>query len=292
VFLPNIELHQADSLDRAGKALARYGPHARPLAGGTDLLVDLKTGRLRLEHLVSLNRIDSLRGLSELDACLRIGALTTITELDRSPILGEDFLPIRDATCKMAAPQIRNVATVGGNIASAVPCADLPPILTAMKASVVLWSPEGRREVPLDTFFIGARETVRRHDEVLTKALVPQPQPGFGAAYARFGLRDGNTIAVAAVAVGLLLDSDETIRDARIVLGAVAPVPKLVEPAGAALVGHRPDRDVFRATAVTAMEAAEPISDVRGSADYRRELVRVLTERGLTTACERARRSR
>ncbi|UCF34353.1 MAG: xanthine dehydrogenase family protein subunit M [Phycisphaerales bacterium] len=292
MFLPQVQLHEAASLDQASDALVRYAPHVRPLAGGTDLLVDLKTGRLRLEHLVSLNRIDSLRGVSELDGCLRIGALTTVTTLDRSPMLAHGFSPIRDATRKMAAPQIRNVATVGGNIASAVPCADLPPILTAMKASVVLWSPEGRREVPLHSFFIGARETVRRDDELLTEALVPLPQPGFGAAYARFGLRDGNTIAVAAVAAGLLLDGDDTIRDARIVLGAVAPVPKLVESAGAALVGQRPDEDAFRATAVTAMEAAEPISDVRGSADYRRELVGVLTERALTTACERARRSR
>jgi len=288
VHVPDIELHEATTLEEAAAALARYGAEARLLAGGTDLLVDLKTGRVRVAQLVSINRIDALRGISEADGNLRIGALTTITELDRSPIVRERFAPLLDATRRMAAPQIRNVATVGGNIACAVPCADLPPILTAMNASLVLWSASGQRDVPLEAFFIGARQTVRRDDEVLTAVLVPKPPPGFGAAYARFQLRDGNAIAVAAVAAGLTLDADGIVRDARIVLGAVAPVPKLVESAGAQLVGQRADEDAFRRAAEAAMHAAEPISDVRASADFRRELVGVLARRALSTALDRA----
>ncbi|MCK4341385.1 MAG: xanthine dehydrogenase family protein subunit M [Phycisphaerae bacterium] len=288
MYIPDIELHDAATLEEAGAVLARYGPNARLLAGGTDLLVDLKTGRIRVDHLVSIKRIDALHGISKENGDLHVGALTTITQLGGSPIVRERFSPLLDATSKMAAPQIRNVATVGGNIASAVPCADLPPILTAMNAAVTLWSADGVRDVPLAEFFVGPRETVRQETEILTTVHVPQPPPGFGAAYARFGLRDGNTIAVAAIAASLLLKSDGTVRDARIVLGAVAPIPKLIAAAGSKLIGQPASADAFRAAAEVAGSAAEPISDIRGSADFRRELVGTLTLRALTTACRRA----
>ncbi|HUU94630.1 MAG TPA: xanthine dehydrogenase family protein subunit M [Phycisphaerae bacterium] len=292
MYIPDVELHEATTLEEAAALMNRYAPDARLLAGGTDLLVDLKTGRVSVGHLVSIKRIAALRGVSAADGSLRIGALTTITQLDRAPIVQQRFPSLLEATRQMAAPQIRNVATVGGNIASAVPCADLPPILTAMNASVVLWSPKGERAVPLETFFVGARQTVRSDDEVLTTALVPKMPPGFGAAYARFALRDGNAIAVAAVAAGLLLDGSNMVRDARIVLGAVAPIPKLVESAGAELVDQPPTDNAFHRAADAAMRAAEPISDLRGSADFRRELVGVLTRRALTSACRRAKEPR
>jgi carbon-monoxide dehydrogenase medium subunit len=167
-------------------------------------------------------------------------------------------------------------------------CADLPPILTAMNAAVTLWSPQGERDVALEDFFTGPRETVRRDDEVLTAIRVPKRPPGFGAAYARFAQRDGNAIAVAGVAASLLLEGGDTVREARVVLSAVAPVPKLVRAAGDALAGRRPDEQAFRAAATAARVAAEPISDVRGSADFRRDLVEVLTRRALASALDRA----
>lgn len=288
VYVPDIELHEAATLEEAVAATSRYGSDARLLAGGTDLLVDLKTSRIRISHVVSLGRIEGLRGVSETDGTLRIGALTTITQLGGSSIVRERFAPLLDAAGQMAAPQIRNVATVGGNIASAVPCADLPPILGAMGASVMLWSRAGEREVPLDKFFVGPRRTVRRDDEVLTAVLVPRPPRGFGAAYARFALREGNAIAVAAVAAALYLDLQNHISEARIVLGAVAPIPRLVEEAAAELRGRAPDEGAFDRAAEAARRAAEPISDVRGSAEFRRELIAVLTRRALATAYHRA----
>jgi carbon-monoxide dehydrogenase medium subunit len=292
VYLPDIELHEAHTLGEAAEALKRYGPGARLLAGGTDVLVDLKTGRVRFDHLVSINGIDALRGISETSDGLRIRALTTVTQLGRSTVVQERFSPILDATSRMAAPQIRNMATVGGNIAAAVPCADLPPILTAMNASVVLWSAEGEREVRLDRFFVGPRLTVLRENELLTAILVPRLPPRFGAAYARFQLRDGNAIAVASVAASLLLGDDDAVRDARIVLGAVAPIPKLVESAGALLFGKPPDDDAFRMAANAAAADAQPICDVRGSADFRREIVSVMTRRALAAALQRAQEGR
>ena len=177
MYIPDVELHEATTLEEAAALMKRYAPDARLLAGGTDLLVDLKSGRVSVGHLVSIKRIAALRGVSEVDGGLRIGALTTITQLDHAPLVQQQFLPLREATRRMAAPQIRNAATVGGNIASAVPCADLPPILTVMNASLVLWSAEGERNVPLESFFVGARQTVRRDDEVLTAVLVPKQPP-------------------------------------------------------------------------------------------------------------------
>lgn len=292
MYLPALELHEATSLDEAATLLARYAPDVRVLAGGTDVLVDLKTRRGTVGHLVSIQRIASLRGVNETAGGLTVGALTTLSELDASPIVAGRYPVIRDATSLMAAPQIRNAATVGGNIAGGVPCADLPPVLMVLDASVILWSAGEERTVPLAEFLLGPRRTILRPDEVLTAVTVPAPAQGSGAAYARFALRDGNAIAVAAVAVGLSLDADLTVLSARIALGAVAPTPRLVEAAGAMLAGrrlggldHEPGIDDV---AEAAMAAAEPITDIRGTAGFRRRLVGILTRRAIDAARVRA----
>jgi CO/xanthine dehydrogenase FAD-binding subunit len=287
MHVPDVELHQVTTLDEAAALMARHAPDARLLAGGTDLLVDLKTGRVSVRHLVSLKGLDEIRGVSETEAGLRIGALTTITDLERSALVRLKYAPILDAASQMAARQIRNMATAGGNVSCAVPCADLPPILIAMNGTVRLWSPGSEREVPLDGFYAGPRQTVRRDDEVLTSIQVPKPPPGFGAAYVRFAQRDGNAIAVAAVAASLQLDGDGTVQAGRVVLNAVAPTPRLVREAGDGLIGRPADAEAFRAAAIAAREAAEPISDARGSAEFRRELVEVLARRALGRALER-----
>jgi len=288
VYIPDFELHKPSTLDQAGALLKQHGLDARLLAGGTDLLVDLKTGRVAAGHVVSLHGIDGLRGLSNDGGALRIGALTTINQLNDSPLLDSAFAALRDATTQMAAHQIRNAATVGGNIASAVPCADLPPLLITMKAEVVLWSAGGERVVSLETFFLGPRQTLLKNGEVLTAVLVPAPEAGFGAAYARLALRNGNGIAVAAVAAGLQLNADGVIEEARIALGAVAPVPLFAEAASSLLAGRRTDETAFAEAGEAAMKVSEPICDVRGSDSYRREVVAVLTTRALEGARERA----
>lgn len=292
MHIPEVELHQAATLDEAATLMARHGSDARLLAGGTDLLVDLKTGRVSAGHLVSLNQVGALRGIGETDAGLRIGALTTITELEESVLIRERTAPVLDAAGQIAARQIRNMATIGGNVACGVPCADLPPILIAMGATVSLWSSRGEREVSLDAFHSGPRQTARRDDEVLTAIRIPDPPPGFGAAYARFAPREGNAIAVAAVAASLLLGADGIVREGRVVLNAVAPTPRRVAKAETVLAGHPPGEEAFRAAAAAAREAAEPITDVRGSADYRRELVEVLAGRALRCALDRAKEGR
>ncbi len=290
--MPDIDLHECTTLEEASSLMRRLAPQARFLAGGTDLLVDLKTGRIATTHLVSLNRIKSLRGITMTDKGLRIGALVSITELNRSTLVQRDFAPLLDASRRIAAPPIRNVATVGGNIMCAVPCADLPPILMTMHSTVEVWSPQGTRSVPLDTLLVGPRRTLLQEGEILVAVVVPKPPIGFGAAYERFGLREGSAIAVASVAVSLRLDGQGTITDVRIVLGAVAPIPKMVADAAESLMGRPADEDAFKKAARIAREAAQPISDVRGTAQFRRDLIEVLTRRALCAASERARGTR
>lgn len=289
MHVPTIEWHEAGSLKEAASLLTQYAPDARFLAGGTDLLVDLKTGRIATGHLVSLNRIEELRGVTTDEYGLCIGALTTPNELGSTPVVQQRFSPLLDAISEMAAPQVRNMATVGGNIASAIPSADLPPILMVMNATIALWSNGGERTMPLEHYFTGPRQSVRKDSEVLTRVFVPFPPAGFGAAYSRFALRAANACAVAGVAASLKLNGQGTIDDARITLCAVASTPKLVEAAGDVLVGRLPDESAFMQAADAAMKATSPISDVRGSAEFRRDIVGVLTVRALNKALSRAR---
>lgn len=287
MFVPDVELHNARSVAEASAHLDRFAPDVRALAGGTDLLVDLKMGRIRVGHVVSLRRLPELRGITPNQDGVRIGAFTSPNQLAESPLIREHFAALLDSIHQMAAPQVRNMATVGGNVASAVPSADLPPLLIAYRAAALLCSRSAERRIPLESFFLGPRRSVARPDEVLTALHLPLPPPGFGAAYARFSLREANACAVAAVAASLELARDRSIRAARVVLCAVGPVPKLVEDAGESLVGRFLDDDTLAAAATAAMAAAQPISDIRASADYRRELVGILTRRALVAARRR-----
>ena len=291
MYLTDIEFHDATTLEEAASLMTRYAPEARFLAGGTDLLVDLKTRRAKYRHVISVKGIAALRGIKDSADGLRIGALVTPNELAAHPLVADRYSAILDATSKLAAVQIRHMATVGGNIAGAIPSADLPPILMVMGARVVLWSPKGERLLPVESVFVGPRQTSLGPDEILTTICVPKLPPRFGAAFSRFALRQANACAVAGVAAGLLLNGDGTIQDARIALSAVAPTPRLVPGISQLLAGHRADDTAFAQVAAAAGEAAVPITDVRGSAVFRSRIVTVLAARALATAFRRAKES-
>jgi aerobic carbon-monoxide dehydrogenase medium subunit len=288
VILSDIAFHEASTLEQAAELMARCGAHARFLAGGTSLVVDLKTDRYRTEHVISISRISSLSGITAAENGVRIGALTKLNEVATSDLIREKCLVISEAAQEMASPQIRNLGTVGGNIVGAVPCADLPPVMAVTYSTLNLWSPSGVRNLPIENFFVGPRQTLRRDDEILTEVIVPQAPARFGAAYARFGLREANSVAVAAVAASLLLKADGTVDKARICLSAVAGKPTLVADAQSALAGKTLDASGLDRAAEAAMASAQPISDVRGSANYRRELIGTLTRRALLMAEKRA----
>jgi carbon-monoxide dehydrogenase medium subunit len=289
VYLSDVQFHDPATLAEAAALLEHHAPDARLLAGGTDLLVDLKTGRRSVRHVVSVKRISELRGISATDAGLRIGALVTPNELGGSDVVQGPFVALTDATRELAAPQVRNMATIGGNIAGAIPSADMPPILIVMDASVILWSARGERTVPVASVFTGPRETSIAPDEILTSIQVPMPPRGFGAAFARFAHRQANSCAVAGVAASVQLDEKEIIRDAHVAMSAVAPTPKTVAGVAEVLAGKAADDSTFDNAAALAGKAAVPITDIRGTADFRSQIVAVLTKRALTSACQRAR---
>jgi aerobic carbon-monoxide dehydrogenase medium subunit len=288
MYIPTLELHEAASFDDATALLSKYSPDVRLLAGGTDVLIELKNKPHGVGHLVAVSRIDVMHGITEDAEGLRIGGLTTITEIEESPLVCGGYGVLRDAARQMATLQVRNTATIGGNIAGANPCADMPPVLMVLDATATLMSANGQRTVPLCDIITGPRETVLQRDELLAAVLVPRPPARFGAAHARFGLRNGNAIAVASVAASLVLNDDGTVHDARIALGAVAPAPVMVADAKLWLEGRQLNTVAAGEAAKAAMEAAQPISDLRGSAEFRRELVGILTRRALKAAERRA----
>jgi len=193
----------------------------------------------------------------------------------------------KQAAEAVASPQIRNMATLGGNLCTAASCGDLPPLLVALGARVVLVGPESTRELPMEELFLDHRKTALRPGEILREVKIPARGPGEGASYQAFGRRAANFITVAGVAAWLRLE-DGVCSEARVALGAVSPTPVRAPEADDVLMGSRLEDEVVRRAARAAREAAVPISDVRGSAEHRRELVEALSVRAVEAARERA----
>lgn len=284
--------HRPSSLGEACALLADLGEGAHVLAGGTEVLVDLKQHTVATRHLVSLRGLPELREIRVDADGLHVGGMATHGMITRSPAVRDSFPALAEAASTLAAVQVRNRGTIGGNFCSAVPSADLPPICLAAGARVSLAGPGTERLVPAEDFFTGPKRTVRTRDELLVEILIPPAAwgAGTGATYLKFGLRGSSALAVAGVAVWLRLEG-QTPGDCRIALGAVHEKPLLAKEASAGLVGTKLTEEALREVADTAAMECSPISDLRGSAHYRRELVRVLTFRALEQAASRARGS-
>jgi carbon-monoxide dehydrogenase medium subunit len=282
------DYHRPDDVKEACRLLAEL-PEPQVLAGGTDLLFDIDAGVRQAQHVISLQRIDGLRQIEETDTHVVVGAMCTARNVQSSSTVQKHFPEITDMVVKFASPPVRTRATVAGNICSAVPCGDFPVILIALGAEVDLTSVRGARRVILSDFFTGPRETVREKDELLTRILVPKKQPGSAACYLKFQRRASNSLAVAGVGSFLRLH-DGSCREARIVLGAVAPIPLLAKEASASLIGKHIDQQTIQRAAELARDEAKPITDVRGREGFRRELVYVLTQRALHRAAEKIER--
>jgi carbon-monoxide dehydrogenase medium subunit len=269
------------------ETLAQRGADAKVVAGGTDLLPQLKNGLLKPACVVDLSRLPPLRRLKGDRQGLRVGAAVTARELELDARVRARYASIAESGALVGSVQVRNLATVGGNLCNAAPSADMAPPLLALEAEAVIAGPQGERRVPLASFFLGVRRTVLAHDEVLVELVVPAPGPRSGGNYLRHTPRRELDIAVVGVAAQLTL-SNGTCAKARIALAAVAPTPVRATAAEQALEGQPVTPEAIERAAELAVGAAQPISDQRGSADFRRHLVRVLTRRTLTTALARA----
>jgi carbon-monoxide dehydrogenase medium subunit len=251
------------------------------------LLVDLRSGRKSICHVISLGELDELKHITMDDDVLRIGSMVTLSDIAESETVRGLFPALSEAIETMAGRQIRNLGTMGGNFCCGVPCSDTPPISCAVDAKVVLTGPDGDRTVAAREFVIAPRVTIRQPGEILTEIRFLRQPAGSGVSFQRFSLRRGSALAVASVAARVHLEN-KTIKDASIYLGSVGPTPLPAVEASLLLVGGSPSEELFAKAGTKAAAEAQPISDLRGSEHYRRDLVRVLTLRALDQACRRA----
>ncbi len=280
------------TLEEALDIFRREGEGGRPIAGGTDLVVQMKEGGLKFpypRYLVSVRRLPQLRALQWSEGQgLRLGAAVTMAEICEHPLVRERYRVLAEGAGVVGSWQTMNMATVGGNLCNAAPSADTAPPLLVLEAQARIVGLGGERVVPLEEFFLGPGQTVLGHGDILVELLLPPPPPRCGAAYERHTPRGRMDIAVVGVAALLSLDGAGRVATARIALGAVAPTPIRARRAEAALLGRPPDAEALQEAARMAREEASPISDVRGSAAFRRHLVEVMTRRVLARALARA----
>lgn len=281
------EYHAPDSLEAAIGLLAEHGDEAKLIAGGSALLIMMKQDLVQPGHLVSLQRVAGLGGVREQNGELAIGGLTTHRELETSPLVARHFPALAETFRKVATIRIRNVATVGGNLAHGDPALDPPVTLLALDARAHLRGSAGERVLPLDELFVDYYETAIRPNEVLTEVRVPKMLPRTSAAFLKFLPRTEDDYGTVTVAVRLTADATgQRCEDARIALGAAGSTTLRARAAEATLRGQPLGEASFRAAAAVARGETDPISDLRGSADYKRQMAEVFVRRALVRALD------
>lgn len=281
------------SVDEAVQALQKAEGRGRILAGGTDLLVALREDRLSASTVVDIKKVPDTTEMSySAEAGLKLGSAVPCHRMYEDETVAAAYPGLMDAAHLIGGVQIQGRASMGGNLCNASPAADSIPALIAHYATCHVAGPNGRREIPVEDFCIAPGRTVLEAGEFLVYMTMPAPKPGFGGAYLRFIPRNEMDIAVVGVGASVQLDeSRTTIESARVSLAAVAPKPLLVQEAGDALVGQKVGEEAVARAAELAKAAAKPISDMRGTAEYRKHLSDVMTRRTLNIAIARAKNS-
>ena len=281
------DYHRPGTLDEAVALLARYGDGAKVLSGGMSLLPVLKLRLGAVAHLVDIGRIPGLEYIKEEGGTLKIGGGTRQATLERSELIAAKYPILRDAVGLIADPLVRNRATVGGNLANGDPGNDLPAIMTALGATLVVRGPKGERTVPASQFFKGIYSTALAPDEILTEVRVPIPPPRSGGAYLKLKRKVGD-FAAAAAAVQVTLDAKGGIERASVALTNAGATPIEAADAAKYLAGKALDDKVIAEASRLAAAKSAPSADRRGSVEYKKEMARVLTGRALRKAVARA----
>ena len=284
-----LEIFQPSSVKEASAIVKEKGPGGRFLAGGTDLVIAVKEKGLMPSYVVDLKRIPGLSGIrEERDGSLTIGALTTMREVETSPIIRKRYPFLAQSAAEVGSVQIQNRATIGGNMANATPSADVAPSLLVLDAKAKIAGLNGERVIELEQFFRGPGQTVMSPEEILTAILIPASTPGLVGEYIKFSPREMMDLAYIGVAVALVLNGKQKrCEKARVALGAVSPTPMRARRAEALLERQIMTEELAEQAGAEASRECKPISDVRSSADYRREMVRVNTKRALLNAAAR-----
>ncbi len=281
------DYHAPGTLDEAVALLERHGDEAKVLSGGQSLLPLLKLRLGDAGHLVDIGRIPGLTGITEADGWLRIGGATREADLERSALIRDKYPILLDTAAVIADPLVRNRATVGGNLAHGDPANDHPATMLALGAEVVARGPGGERTIPVTQFFTGLFATALAPAEILTEIRIPIPPPRSGGAYVKLERKVGD-FATAAAAAQVTLGGAGEIARVGIGLTNAGPTPIKATAAEEYVRGRQPDAEAVAETARLAAEATTPSADRRGSAEYKRDMARVLTGRAVTRAVQRA----
>ena len=283
------DFYQPATLQEASRLLKDNGPGGRFLAGGTDLVIAMKEKGLLPKYIVDLKRVPGLAGIRENgDGSITLGALTTLYTIETSALIKKKFPFLAQSAAEVGSIQIRNRATIGGNMANASPSADTSPALMVLGATATIASGRDQRKIAVEEFFKGPGQSVMNADEILTEVTIPKTSANLVGEYIKFSPREMMDLAYVGVAVAYNLGAqsanDKICSGVRIVLGAVAPTPIRAKRAEAALEGHILSEALAEKAGQIAAEEAKPISDVRSSADYRRAMVSTMTKRALLNA--------
>jgi CO/xanthine dehydrogenase FAD-binding subunit len=286
--MTGFDVLRPDSLAAASTLLAEHGETAKLLAGGTDLLILLRFGRLTLHHLIDLDAVEDARTLAVDESGLGLGALATITQVERSPEVASLYPLLVEAAVEHGSRQIRNSATVAGNLCHASPSAEFAPPLIALGATLRIVTPTGERYTQVEDFFAGPGRNRLERGEIVAAVQAPPPAPNSGAAYDVLKIRKLMDIAVVNAAAWVLLDEAGAVEDVRLALGAVGPTPFRAQGAEKLLRGEVATPDLIEEAAQAAASEAQPITDVRATAEYRRLMTARVARNALKKALERA----
>ncbi len=280
--LPRFDYYKPKSFEEAVELLQKYDGRVRPLAGGTDLFIAMKEKGAHPENIVDLKGISGYDFIREIEEGVEIGALATIRSVETSPLIKQRFPLLGEAAGKLGSVQVRNRATLGGNLCNAAPSAETAPALICLRAVVEIIDTQGVRHVPLEDFFVGPGQTVLDGLGLMRRIIVPSAIRNSGGVYFKHSPRRSMDLAVVGVGCVLTLDAQKKkCLDSRIVLGAVAPIPLRARKAEAVINGREiTEKEIEEAGGVASQEA-KPLTDIRGSAEYRSEMVNFFVKRGI-----------
>jgi carbon-monoxide dehydrogenase medium subunit len=284
---PAFEYLRPKTIPEAIGFLQQYGDEAKILSGGQSLIPMMKFRLARPGYLVDINRISGLSYIKEEDGYLKIGGLTREADLESSPLIRSKYPILFDTARVIADPQVRNMATLAGNLAHGDPANDHPATMMALAARIVATGPQGERVIPVESFFITVFTTELQHDEIVTEIRIPIPPPRSGGAYLKLERKVGD-FATAAVAVQLTMDGEGTCQKIGVGLTNVGATPIKAAKAEGFLRGKKLDEPNITQAAQLAAEESQPSPDLRGPEAYKRGLVKELTRRAVVRAQERA----
>lgn len=286
MYLNHFEYFTPKTTAETLELVGRLGSKAKILAGGTDLMVVMKAKAIQPENLIDINGVEEFKGISyEPGKGAVIGTNVKMSEIQFSDLMKEKYPALAYATGEVGSSQVRNMASIGGNTCNASPAAETPTPLVAIGAKAVISSTAGDREVPVEDFILGVRKLDLKENEMLTKFILPEPKPNSACRYAYMGRRDAMEIDSVNMAVNIELENDKkTVKNIKLVMGSVYPRPLVSKEVPALLIGQELNDEMIEKAAEAAQGEAKPIDDIRASAEYRREIVKVLARRLLKQA--------